>query len=199
MQEIVPNTKTLEGLSVAGVESSEKLLIIRSVESVRGTLGALSHISATNQFYWSFIASCCDCVQLDKEALHKLSSYTFVLEQLSKIFQVYCKDKVVILEDVPEDIACISDENVKDYFKWVIKVQNIFRYWHEKFRVHDFNYEDILAYASSLPTVITLAQCFSSTEFIFEPGVIEVYKKQYSKLYREICLQLVKSHADIPG
>jgi len=201
VQEIIPDAKTLQGMSASVIVDVENLkpLINKSIGSICINFSSLSHLSATDQFHWSFIVSCCHQVQLDNIPLHELSSYSFILEKFSKVFQAYCKDRVVILDEIPEDIACISNSNVKEYFKWVKKLQNIFRHWHEKFMKQEYNYDDILTYASSQPTLKSLAKCFSSNEFIFDPEQIEGFKKQYSKIYGEICLILVRSYTNIPG
>ena len=196
MQEIVPDSMMLESLSVSQRKDVQILqsLIIKSVEIASKSL-ALSHLSAVDQFYWNFIASCCNRIQLDSKTLYKFRDYAFVLEKFSKIFQTYCKGTLYVLDEVPKDIL---NNDIKEYFKWIIKMQNICCHWHEKFMKQDYNYDDTLTYVSSLQTMKSVAKYFGTDKLVFNSDQTHGFKKKYSKLYAEICVLLVKNHKDVP-
>jgi len=179
-----------------------KQLINKSVECVSKTVSYLSQPFLIEQFFWSFIASCCNQIKVGVKDLNKLSNFCFTIEKLSKIFKAYCevnKNTSQPMHELPEQIKYIEHESIRDYFKWIIKLQKIYIYWQELFEEKQCNYDDIFAYASSLATVTDLAALLGISHLVYGADKIEQFKFRYSKLYEKICLLLVKSNKEVEG
>jgi len=176
-----------------------KKLITRSVESVKLTVSSLSKLSFINKFYWSFIASCCNRIQVGVKDLSKISDLYFAIENFSEIYKAYCDVRINIshpMNELPEEIKRTSNSDIKDYFNWIIKLEKIYIHWQELFIWNEFNYDDIFTYASSLTTVTDLASLLGTTRLVYDADQIAQYKLQYSKLYEKLCLLLVKGNKD---
>ena len=94
-----------------------KGLIIRSSESVGKSITAVPQLSDIDKFYWSFIASCCTCIQVGVKDLNKLNAFAFAIENLSSIYLAYCNKKTNVpqpLCEVPEEI---KHTDIREYFK----------------------------------------------------------------------------------
>ena len=177
-----------------------KQLITRSVKSVRSTVTSLSQLSVIDKFYWSFIASCCNHIQVGVKDLNKLSDFYFALEKFSKIYKAYCDERKNIsqpMHELPEEIKYNPNNDVKDYFNWIIKIQKIYIHWQELFMENECNYDDIFSYASSLTTVTDLATLLGTTHLVYGADKVAEFKLRYSKLYEKLCLLLVKGNKDV--
>jgi len=177
-----------------------KQLINRSVESVKLTVTSLSQLSFIDNFYWSFIASCCNRIQVGVKDLSKLSDFNFVIKKFSEIYKAYWDLRITVshpMYELPEEIKCIPNTGIKDYFNWIIKLQKIYIHWQELFVKKECNYDDIFAYASSLTTLTNFASLLGTTHLVYGTDQIASYKSSYSKLYEKLCLLLVKGNKDV--
>lgn len=176
-----------------------KLVITTAVNAACSSLTALSQLSEVDKFYWHFIALCCNLVQPNSENLSKLNNYVFVTEILSKIYHDYCttrKIKKSVIHEVPQEIDHNSNTDVKDYFKWIIKMQNIMIHWEAKFFEQHFNYDDIFMYDGSLRSIAAFAKAVCTDDRLCTESNITKFKDDYSKTYTNLCLLLVKSYKE---
>ena len=177
-----------------------KLMIDAGVKVASSSFTKLSQLSEVDKFYWHFIASCCAQVQPSFESLAKLKSYVFATEKLSKIFCDYCTtrklEKPPVIHEVPREICRISNSDVKDYFKWIVKMQNIMVHWHYKVLNREFNFDGILAYRNNLQSITAFATAVYSDHLIFIDDDITQLREYYLQVYTQLCLLLVKSNAE---
>ena len=177
-----------------------KLLIVTSVTAACKTIPSLHQLTCVDKFYWNFIASCCSHIQPDVGNLDKISACTFAVEKLGKIFQEYCTVNQVsnrAFHEVPEDINQLSNNDVKDYFKWIVKMHSIVMHWHEKFVNEEFNYDDIFVYASVLPNFRKFARALNVDYLVCQSNEITKIKDQYSSIYAGLCSLLVKNIKEV--
>ena len=177
-----------------------KPVIDAGVKAVSSSFTKLSQLSEADKFYWHFIASCCAHVQPSVENLTKLKNYVFATEKLSKIFCEYCAIrkvvKIPVIHQVPQEINRISNSDVKDYFKWIIKMQNIIAHWHLKFLDEEFNYDDIFAYLGNLRSITAFATAVYTDHLVCTEAYIIKLRDNYSKVYANLCSLLVKSNKE---
>ena len=184
------------------LNSSNHLMLVlnASINAASASLTTLSQLSGVNKFYWHLIASFCSHVQLNAEKLSKLNTYLCITERLNNIFLNYCTKRryespPVILE-IPQEINLISNTDVKDYFKWIIKMQSIVTHWRMKFLNEEFNYDDIFAYARNFHDISTFAKAVYIGHLTFTINEIAEFKNNYSAVYANLCLLLVKSNKE---
>ena len=176
-----------------------KLLVVNGVDHVIKTLNSLHQLSGVDKFYWHFIASCCSHIQPDADNLDRIAMYTYAVEKLAKIFQEYCIAKNIgaqVFHVVPEGINQLSNNDVKDYFKWVVKMQSIITHWQSKFLSDEFNYDDIFVYAGNLLNISRFAAAVNAGNLVYKTDEISKIKETYSSLYSELCVLMVKSIKD---
>ena len=177
-----------------------KLVVDAGVKAASSYLTKLSQLSEVDKFYWHFIASCCAHVQPSVENLAKLKSYVFAVEKLSKIFCDYYSTKRLekprVIHEVPPEICCISNSDVNNYFKWIIKMQSIMFHWELKFSDKEFTYDDIFAYHGNLPGITAFAAAVYTDHLVYSDTSIIKLKDDYSKVYANLCSLLVKSNKE---
>ena len=177
-----------------------KLVLNASINAASASLTALSQLSEVDKFYWHFIASCCNHVQPNAENLSKLKTYLFVTERLSNIFLDYYASRKIekppVIHEVPQEIIRISNPDVKDYFKWVIKMQNIMIHWQFKFMEQEFNYDDIFTYDDNLKHINTFAKAVYTEHLVYTDSDIAKIKERYSVIYAELSSLLVMSNKE---
>ena len=174
-----------------------------SVNAASYSLTALSHLSKAEKFYWHLIASFCNHVQPSAEKLAKLNTYLYVVERLGTLFLDYCTTRKYENLPVPpgtsllpKEIYYISNTDVKDYFKWIIKMQSIITHWQLKFLNEEFNYDDIFAYAANLQSIRTFAKAVYVGHLTFTSDEITGFKEDYSTVYAKLCSLLVKNNKE---
>ena len=196
-QEVAPDSKMIEKLSSS---NQLKLAIDAGVKAASSSLTKLTQLSEVDKFYWHFIALCCAHVQPNVENLAKLKSYVFATEKLSKTFCDYCTtrklEKIPVIHEVPQEINRISNSDVKDYFKWIIKMQSIMVHWELKFLDKEFTYDDIFAYHGNLRAITDFAAAVYADHLVYSDTSIIKLRDDYSKVYANLCSLLVKSNKE---
>ena len=167
-------------------------MIDASVDAACKSLKTLSELSETDKFYWHFISSCCKYIQPSADNLTELSTHSFIIDKLGRIFQKYCTTKEVNKSKVPEEITLISNADVMDYFTWICKIQSIMVKWREKFLEQDFTSDDILTYNSNLVVIANIAKAVNAGDLVFSNAEIENLYKRYSTVLAELCSLLIK-------
>ena len=122
--------------------------------------------------------------------------YTFAVEKLGRVFQEYCVVRNIearVFHEVPENINQLSNNDVKEYFKWVVEMQSIMIHWHEKFCDEEFNYDDIFVYAGNLNNISKFAAAVNAENLVYKSDEIAEIKEKYSSLYSDLCLLMIKS------
>ena len=173
-----------------------KLVVNAAVSTASSSLTAISQLSEVDKFYWHFIASCCNHVQPNPDNLSKLDNYLFITERLSTIFYDYCttrKRGKEVIHSIPQEIDRISNSDVKDYFRWIIKMQNIVAHWELKFVNLKFNYDDIFAYAANFQNIAAFAKAVYADRQVLNSDEIAKFKEDYSRIYAKLCSRLVKN------
>ena len=177
-----------------------KLVLNASINAASASLTTLSQLSEVDKFYWHFIASCCNHVQPSVEKLSKLNTYLFVTERLSTLFLDYYASKKIekppVIHVVPQEIISISNADVKDYFKWIIKMQNIMIHWQSKFMEQEFNYDDIFTYGANLKHISTFAKAVYTEYLVYTDNDIAKIRERYSVIYAKLSSLLVKSNKE---
>ena len=193
---MVPDVRMIENLNSA---HHLKVVVSASVNAASSSFSALSQLSEVDKFYWHFIALCCNHVQLGPDNLSKLNTYLFMIEKLSRVYHEYCNarnSEKSVIHTVPQEIDRIGNADIKDYFKWIVKMQKIMIHWQSKFINHEFNYDDIFLYASNLPSIISVAKSVCSDYLVYSPEEVTEFKEKYSRLYANLCSLLIKSNKE---
>ena len=179
--------------------SSElKHVLSFSIKALCNSLSGFPQLSETDKFHWYFIALCCDFIQLSPHSLGELVIYKFIIDELSKIHCTYCEIRKIskVIQEIPNELNNTANEDVKCYFKWIVKMQNIVVYWNQKFDTGEFNYDDILNYASNINFINTFADIMYVEHLVCNIDEIMKLKDGYSTLYASLCKLLVYNNKD---
>ena len=169
-------------------------VIDASVDAACKSLNTLSELYETDKFYWHFINSCCKYIQPSADDLDKLSTYSFIIDKLGKIFQKYCATRKVNKSEVPKEINLISNTDVKGYFTWICKIQGIMVKWQEKILEEDFTFNDILAYYGNLLVIGNIAKAVNAGDLVFSDIEIDNLHNRYSTVLAELRSLLIKGN-----
>jgi len=182
------------------ISSSMKELMAKSTKYVSKTISLLPTVSHIDKFYWRFIASCCSHIHVGVKDLYKLEMFSFVIERFGNIFLYYCQKWKTIsqpLSVIPEDVKLASNNDLKQYFEWIIKMQKIFVHWKELFDSKQCNYDDITTYSQSLETITPLATCLNVPCIVYEADDIKEVKRLYSDYFVSLHQLLIKRNHNV--
>ena len=175
-------------------------MIVKSVDFASKIITTLSHLSTVDQFFWSFIASCCNHIKLTAKDLCKFGDYSFTIEHLCKIYSTHCKKvtkkSAQFLCEIPDSIKTVSNKDVINYFKWICKMQSIFIEWHRKFKNEENSFDDILDYISSMKIINKFAQLLNVSKYLYEPDKMKDFKEHFLSTHSKLCAFLVKETKD---
>ena len=170
------------------------VVVDASVDAACVSLNTLSELSEADKFYWHFVSSCCKYIQPSAENLATLSTYSFAIDKLGKIFQQYCTTRKVNKLEFPEEITLISNADVKEYFVWISKIQSIMVKWQEKILGEQFTYDDISAYKRNLPIITNIAKAVNADDLVFSDAEITDIVKRYSTVRAGLSSLLIKGN-----
>ena len=129
-----------------------------------------------------------------------MCSYLFATEKLSKVFCDYCStgkvENSLVIYEVPQEICHIYNSDVKDYFKWIVKMQNIMVHWQSTLIDDEFNYDDIFAYHGNLQSITAFAKAVYTDHLVYTDADVTKFRESYSNVYANLCLLLVKSNKE---
>ena len=195
-QEIAPDNKMVQKLNST---NQLRLVINASVTATSNSLTSLSQLSEVDKFYWHLIALCCNHVQLNADNIAKLNIYLYIIERLGTIFNDYCSSRKIVspvIHEIPQEIIRISNADVKEYFKWIIRMQNIMIHWQSKFIEQEFNYDDIFVYSDNLHSIARFAKAVCTEHLVYPDTDIAKLRDEYSTIYAKLSKLLIKSNKD---
>lgn len=102
----------------------------------------------------------------------------------------------IVLHSLPQDIACLPNDDVHRFFDWVRTLQQVLFEWKKKIQQHNCNYDDILFYASNLSNLIQIGQFICARSAIVDSKDILHLKNNYLELFEKINSHFIKY---IPG
>ena len=169
-----------------------------SIYAACESLNALPQVSDVDKFYWHFISSCCKHIRPSGGNLVKLTTYSFAIDKLGKIFQQYC-----MIKNISESVTCripqdISNADIKDYFSWICEIQTVVDKWRQKILEEQFNYDEISMYSTSthLSAFEQIAKAVKA-DLVFDVTALLELKDRFSVVYAELRSILVKGNKEL--
>ena len=147
------------------------------------------------------MATCCSkiysCIITDN--FDWIHSYDIIISQLCQIYASYCNGKNlpeserVLADTLPQDIARLPSADVHMFFEWVRRLQKVLLDWQRKITEGDYNYDDILLYASNQAKLFQIDQlvCFRSATIDSQDA--KSLKDYYLELFEKINAHFIKN------
>ena len=120
---------------------------------------------------------------------------------LGIIYNSYCNShklygsKCLLSENTPDEIASCPWEDVKKYFQWVRKVQDMLRFWQSKFTTGNINYE-LMSYASNSVALNALGRAVCAGSCVMEMDSITQMMDTYRYNFEQLNIYLLRY---VPG
>ena len=124
-----------------------------------------------------------------------------VIQMLGIIYNSYCNShklygsKCLLSENTPDEIASCPWEDVKKYFQWVRKVQDMLRFWQSKFTTGNINYE-LMSYASNSVALNALGRAVCAGSCVMEMDSITQMMDTYRYNFEQLNIYLLRY---VPG
>lgn len=200
-QELLP-----ESLAVSGTLSDPmKYILEKCVTVICRGIGSLNDLSSRLSFCWGVVASCCEKMPIS-DNFDWINSYLPVVSQLSRIYGTYCNSKgieedqcILKKENLPADITECPFQDVKKFFSWVCKAQQMLCSWQRKFTTRHVNYDEILLYAKYCSQVNRVASVFSAESVVVDMQDVNAVKQDFLQsfeLLNMLLLHYVPSRPD---
>ena len=135
--------------------------------------------------------------------LEWVNSYYTVIDQLGRIYGVYCsqqqmQDTKSILDDesMPADVSESSCEGVKVFFEWVSKAQQTLDSWRQKFQNRHINYDEIQLYTTIFSQLNRVATALSAESLVVDIQFVQGLKQDLLQAFEMLNILLLRY---IPG
>ena len=118
---MIPDSKSLQKIGFTGSFGADFRSLLQYSTEQLITSSWPPSLSARQSFCWGLVASCCSHIHINKENLDWLKNNSYIISELSRIFNDYCtrkrltSEQCVIIQDLPEDISRHSSNDVKRY------------------------------------------------------------------------------------
>ena len=117
-QEVIPEFKVLQGIDTPAGASFQAVLQ-GAVNTLIKDLSWAKSLSTKQKFCWGLVVACCSKINISRDTLDWVHSYSKVLRRVGYVFSVYCsgrkltENKCVIIENFPEEIATHPSEDIR--------------------------------------------------------------------------------------
>ena len=180
-REIIPESKALQGTQTITNNSLHSALQL-TVPHLRGDLSWLQDLSTKQRFCWGLVAACCAKIPVAQDHFDWVHSYSYVIGQLGYLFTTYCTarklgdEEKILSKAFPREIARSRSDDIRKYFDWVKRIQDVLIFWQEKFLSQNVNYDELLLYASSNIPLATLGNTLSSPFLVIDSQDVQQLK-----------------------
>ena len=109
--DIFPGFKVLDNVLDSHSSQNHKAVLEFSITYLCENLSLVQVPTAKQAFCWGLVSSCCSRVRVVPEHFEWLHNYSYVISELSKIFNAYCtgkklsKEERIIVNGLPEDVT----------------------------------------------------------------------------------------------
>ena len=139
------------------------------------------------------------------EGLEWVSLYYSVIDQLGRIYSVYCsfknmKDSERVIEsgELPGDVT-EADDNTQVFFRWILQAQKVLISWREKFHSKKVNYDDILMYTQTYTQIGRVAAVLSADSLVVDNVYLQAIKTDFLSSFEILntyLLHYVRGHPE---
>lgn len=137
------------------------------------------------------------------ENLEWVNAYYAVIDELGRIYGVYCQAQkmedtksVLDEENMPQDISECSSEDVRAFFNWISKAQQVLDGWRVKFHSCSVNYDEILLYTKNYSQISRVASALNSETLVVDMQYVQGTKQSFLQEFEMLNMFLL---CYIPG
>ena len=180
-------------------------IVNESVTVICKGIDSLKDLSSRLNFCWGIVASCCKKIPISDD-FEWARSYYSIISQFGRIFGVYCsmaglEDREAILREdhFPSDVVDCPSENVKKFFSWVSKAQDVLSVWQQKFTSKHINFDEILLYGKNFSQINRVATVFQSESLVVDTHDVQLVKQEFLQSFELLNMLLIcyiKGHPD---
>ena len=108
--------------------------------------------------------------------------------------------KCLLSEYTPDEVQHCPWEDVKKYFQWVSKVQDVLHFWQTKFLLYQVNYDEIVLYANNNVALSILGEAVCALSFVMDPHDVSQVRDAYIYSFEQLnvyLLQYVPGHPEL--
>lgn len=175
-----------------------RLLLDKCVKTICQNLDSFSDLSSRLDFCWGVVGSCCAKMPVS-ESLEWAKSYYHVIDQLGKIYSVYCQRQagedtrsVLNEETMPLDVANSSCEGVKMFFDWLSRAQQVLAAWREKFTAKKVNYDSIQLYLEVYGLLNRAATSLTANSLVVDSHYVHAVKTDFLQAFELLNIMLLR-------
>ena len=172
-------------------------IIKECVTTICQEIGCLKNPSSRLNFCWGIVASCCKKIPIS-DNFEWATSYYSVISQFGRIFGIYCttagleeREGILREDHFPSDVADCPSENVRKFFSWVSKAQQVLCAWQQKFNSKCINFDEILLYAKSFSQINRVATVFQAESLVVDTHDVQLIKQDFLQSFELLNILLL--------
>ena len=180
------------------MSSPLKFLLQNCVMTICKNLNSLTDLSSRLEFCWGVVGSCCAKMPVS-ESLDWAKSYYQVIDQLGRIYSVFCQAQknqetrsVLDTESMPLDVAQSTCEGVKKFFDWMSQAQKVLAAWRERFTSKKVNYDSIILYLEAYGLLSRAATSLSANSLVVDGQYVQTIRSDFLQAYELLNMALIR-------
>ena len=181
-----------------------KTLLSLSIATLRENTSWFGPLSAQQKFCWGMIATLCNRLNLTAKSFSWNFKPTVIITQLGFVFETYCKSRelsvqsCLLTEMMPQEVRDCPWEDVRSYFNWIQRLQNLLCSWQKKISSGNVNYDEVVMYNSSIESVSSIGKAVCATMYVMDMQNILDVKKNFTRCFEELSCYLLRYVPDHP-
>lgn len=151
-----------------------------------------SSLSPRQRFCWGVVSAGCNKMPISAESFDWVISLQSVISQLGSVFNAYCNSRklsgqaCLLTDSLPKEVEECQWEDVRNYFHWIKRVQDVLLIWQNKFLKNDVNFDEILTYASHNVSISNLGRAVGGSPYVMDLQDIQSVKESFMICFEQL-------------
>ena len=189
-QEIAPQSKDLQGVRL---QPSWNHAIGATVDCLKSTsVWVQKEPSLRQTFCLDFVNACCRRISVFSNEFGWLEKFFTIIQQFGDIYSSSYTKKMILLDELPQNILKNPSASVKQYFSWIQRIHQVLLSWKKKLDNNAANYDEIHLYTQKQRYIHGIAQHVSATGLVISAGNLIRLKNTFLEKIEELNIILLK-------
>ena len=153
--------------------------------------------SIRQTFCLDFVNACCCRIPVVSSKLDWVGIYCTIIQQFGSIYLSTYAKKMILSDELPQNILDNPSTSVKQYFTWIQKIHEVMSTWKTRLDNKDANYDEMHLYTQKQDYIQRIAQNVSAaTGLVISAENLVHLRKTFLEKFEELNILLLKY---VPG
>ena len=153
--------------------------------------------SVRQTFCLDFVNTCCTRIPVASSTFGWVDKYSTIIQQFGDIYLGLYARKIILSDELPQNILMNPSTSVKQYFSWIQKIRQVMLTWKKKLSSSDANYDEIHVYTQKQRYIYLIAQhVLTTSSLVISAENLDALNRTFLEKYEQLNILLLKY---VPG